>query len=290
MRQCQGGSRSPERRFGRQVVLYVPVLMVNAVVLGDVEPHQPERAVLAHSREQVRDLRPLASFGTHRGLRQQHRLAGERPHLGNGLAEDAGEGFVRVIVVAVDADPGDVLRTGPPGADRTGAGLVGLQCPQPGDVVGALTAEQRHDVPPSRHERRGRNVPVTPRVPVGVHLVPEADHHRVAEIADAVGKRAQVAVVAARGDQRDRGERRIYLHDRGRAMLADRLGERRLEGFPPAAVIPDEVRLPADRPGEVRDRLVGTGRPALVDAQVRGLVRRQGSASNRRARRRWGRS
>ena len=143
MRQGQGRGGPPEGRFGRRVVLNVPVLMVDPVVLGDVEPHQPERVVLAHPGEEVGDLCRLAGVGTRRGLRQQQRLTGERSYLGDGLAEDAGEGFVGTVIVAVDADPGHVLRARPPGGDRPGAGLIRLNGPQPGDVVGALAAEQR---------------------------------------------------------------------------------------------------------------------------------------------------
>jgi hypothetical protein len=29
----------------------MPVLVVDATILGNVEPHQPKRAVMAHSRE-----------------------------------------------------------------------------------------------------------------------------------------------------------------------------------------------------------------------------------------------
>jgi ATP-dependent Clp protease protease subunit len=153
LRQGQSGGGPPEGRFGRRVVLDVPVLVVDPVVLGDVEPHQPERVVLVHPGEEVGDLGRLAGGGTRRGLRQQHRLTGEGSHLGNGLAEDAGEGFVGTVVVAIDADPGDVLRARPPGGDGPGARLIRLNGPQPGDVIGALTAEQRDDVPPGRHER-----------------------------------------------------------------------------------------------------------------------------------------
>ena len=105
--------------------------------------------------------------------------------------------------------------------------------------------------------------------------MPEADDHRAAELADAVRKRPQIAVVAASGDLRDRGQGGIPLQDRDRAVPAGRLRERGLERFPPAAVVPDQVRLLAGRLGKVRDRLVGTERPMLVNAQVRGLVRGQ---------------
>ena len=106
--------------------------------------------------------------------------------------------------------------------------------------------------------------------------MPEADNDRVAEAADAVRERAQVAVVATSSDLRDRGEGGIPLQDRGCTMPANRLREGSLERFPPAAVIPDEVRLLADCLGETRDRLVRMERPSLIDPQVRGRIRRKG--------------
>jgi hypothetical protein len=102
----------------------------------------------------------------------------------------------------------------------------------------------------------------------------EADNDRLAELTDAVRKRAQVAVVAASGDLRDRSKGGIPLHDRNRAVPVDGLSERSLEGFPPAAVIPDEVRLGARYLSETGDRLVGIGRSFLVNAQVGGRVGR----------------
>ena len=111
----------------------------------------------------------------------------------------------------------------------------------------------------------------------------EADDHREAELADAVGKRPQVAVVATSGDLGDRRQGRIPLHDRDRAVPADRLRERGLERFPPAAVVPDQIRLLVGRLGEVRDRLVGPERPMLVNTQVRSLVRGQRRSHSRRA-------
>ena len=89
----------------------------------------------------------------------------------------------------------------------------------------------------------------------------EADDHRVAELADAVRERPQVAVVAAGRDLRDRDQGRVPLHDRYRAVPGGCLCERRLEGFPPAAVVPDQVRLLASRLGKLRDRLIGTEAP-----------------------------
>ena len=163
--------------------------------------------------------------------------------------------------------PGHQAATGP------GAGFVRLQGPQPGDVARAPGAEQRHDVPPRGHERRGRGVPVAPRVPVGVHLVAEPDDHWAAERAHAVRERAQVAVVAAGCDPRDRGQGGIPLKQCDRAVPAHRGRERHLEWLAPAAVVPDQVRLLARRPGERRDRLVAARWSLLVDPQVGGWGR-----------------
>src|ERR1700683_3711999 len=115
----------PERRLGRRAVFDAPVLMVDSVVLRDVEPYEPERAVVAHPVEQVADLRRLVGLGSRGSLREEHGLAGEDPHLGDRLAEDTGEGVGGAVVVAVDADPGDVLTARPPGGERPGAGPGG---------------------------------------------------------------------------------------------------------------------------------------------------------------------
>ena len=66
------------------VVLDAPVLMVDPLVLGHVEPHQPERRVPPHPGEQIPDLAKPGPPGPHGGLRQQHRLGRELPDLGNG--------------------------------------------------------------------------------------------------------------------------------------------------------------------------------------------------------------
>src|ERR1700733_14239521 len=115
--------------------------MVNPLILGDVEPYQAQRLVLAHPREQARDLGRLPGLRPHGRLGQQDRLAGDLPYLNDGPAEDGGEGIRRPVVVTVDADPGDVARAGPPGGDRSRRGQVRVDRPQPGDVVSALAPE-----------------------------------------------------------------------------------------------------------------------------------------------------
>ena len=78
--------------------------------------------------------------------------------------------------------------------------------------------------------------------------MPEADDDRMAEVPDAVGIRAQVDVVGAVGDRRDRREGGVDLHERDGAVRVGLLGERRREGLCPAAVVADEVRLLARPP------------------------------------------
>ena len=65
-------------------------------------------------------------------------------------------------------------------------------------------------------------------------------------------------------------------------MRADPLRERRVERLRPAAVVPDQVRLPARRLREFRDRPVGRRRPGLEDPQVGGQLGRQRGAGHRR--------
>src|SRR6266571_523687 len=282
-RQGQRRYSQPERRFCRVAVFDPPVLVVDPLVLSLVEPHNPERVVLAHPGEQVADLDELAGLGPHRGLGQQHRLVGERPHLVNGAAEYPGECVGRKVVVAVDADPGDIICAGPPGGDRPVIGAVRVDCPQPGDILGTFVTEQRHDVLPGRDERRCGDVPIAPRVPGGVHLVPEADDDRVAEVPHAVGIGAHVAVVVTGGDRRYRGEGGVDLHEWDDPVGADPLRERCRERLRPAAEVPDEVRLGVCRLREFRDRFVRGWRSDLIDAKVGGRAGRQGRVCGRRA-------
>src|SRR5690348_18293964 len=52
--QGQPSGGLPEGRRGGGIVLDMPVLVIEPVVLGDVEPDQAERAVLAHPRSEER--------------------------------------------------------------------------------------------------------------------------------------------------------------------------------------------------------------------------------------------
>jgi hypothetical protein len=106
-----------------------------------------------HPGEQILDLGERVGLGPDRGFGQQDRLFSERPYLLDGAAEDTAERVGRPQVVPVDADPGDILLTGPPGFDRPGAGTVVVDRPEPGDVLCALAGEQRDDVPPRGDER-----------------------------------------------------------------------------------------------------------------------------------------
>jgi len=51
-----------------------------------------------------------ANLRAHRGLGQQHRLAGEHPQPGDGPAEHAEEGIGRTVVVAVLTQGDDAAR------------------------------------------------------------------------------------------------------------------------------------------------------------------------------------
>src|ERR1017187_3179091 len=169
MDQVQPGDAQPERGLGGGAVLDAPVLVVDPAVLGLVEPDQAQRPGCAHAVEQVADLDELAGGGADGGFGEEDGVGGEGADLGDGLAEDAGEGVGGAVVVAVDADPGDVGAAGPPGGDGAGVGAVGVDGPEPGDVVGALGAEQGDDVAPGGDEGGGGDVVVAPGVPGGVH-------------------------------------------------------------------------------------------------------------------------
>src|SRR5215831_5155457 len=138
-RQLQPGYAQPERGLGLRAVLDAPVLTYVVRVAARraqrrlvlVEPHQPEGLVLGYPREHVEDVGVLVGVARHGGLGQQDRLPGEGLHLLDGRDENAAEGVGRIGVVAVDPDPADVPVARPPGQDRPGAALVGLDGPQP---------------------------------------------------------------------------------------------------------------------------------------------------------------
>src|SRR6478609_10629320 len=85
-------------------------------VLGvsDVEPDEPEQPVQADSGEQVGDLRRLARGGYGSGLRDEDGSTRYLAYGRYGRPEQRTERRRRVVVVAVDADPGHVLPARPP--------------------------------------------------------------------------------------------------------------------------------------------------------------------------------
>jgi hypothetical protein len=125
-------------------------------------------------------------------------------------------------------------------------------------------------MPPGGDEHHRPDVPVTPRVPGGVHLVAEADDDRVAEVPHAVGVGPQIEVVLPGGDLGDERVGGVDLHERDRTVGVDPLRERSVERLRPAAVVADQVRLLPRHLGELRDGPVARLHPALVDAHVGG--------------------
>src|SRR5690242_6931060 len=123
----------------------------------------------------------------------------ETADVGDNRAEYVGEILARQVVVAVDAYPGDVPGTGPPVVNRAGPAALGVHVPQPPDVVRAVPAEKRHNVPPRRYEIRRAGVGVPPGVRVAVQLVTEADHHRLAEGSGPTGARDRVGAQGVLG-------------------------------------------------------------------------------------------
>src|SRR5262245_5672710 len=98
-------------------------------------------------------------------------------------------------------------------------------------------------MPPRRYKRRRRDVPIAPRIPVAVHLMPEADDNRVAKVTDAAGIATEVNVVGTGGDRRDRRVGGVDLHVGNNAVSVDSSRERGREWLRPATVIAGQVRL-----------------------------------------------
>src|ERR1700722_9880502 len=128
----------PEGILRGWAILDPPVLMIYTVMLILVEPDKTKCFVFGHASEQILNLHILAGLGADARLGEQDRLLREGPDLIDGLAEHGREGVSGPVVVAVDADPGDVVRPRPPVADRTGAATVSVDGPKPGHVVGTL--------------------------------------------------------------------------------------------------------------------------------------------------------
>ena len=250
--------------------------------MGDVEPDEPEQPVKADTGEQVGDLRGLVRGGHGGGLGDEDRGSRYLAHGRDGRPEQRTERGGRVVVVAVDADPGHVGPARPPPGRAGDLAIVrvvdDVDRPQPGHVLRPKRAEQADDVPPGRHEHRRGRFLVAPGVPVSVHLVAEAHDDRVAVAAHGPGVGPQVAVVPPGGDGGDADAVRVQLHDRHRAITGHGRGEASLEGLEPAAVVGHQARLDADGAGDRGHPGVGAGDPGRVPAEVGGGRRRQGEA------------
>ena len=88
------------------------------------------------------------------------------------------------------------------------------------------------------------------------------------ERADAVGKRAQVLVLAPGRDRRQAEAAWIDLHERRRAVSECLVGQPDVEGSAESGVVQHEVGLTADGGGELADGLIGRDLVGLGDAQV----------------------
>ena len=99
-------------------------------------------------------------------------------------------------VVAVDTDPGHIVGPRPPGADRLGSRRSCALTVQSQVTLSAPSARNTVTMCRQAATKVAAGVcRIAPRVPGAVHLVPEADHHRVTEVADTVGVRLQVGVL-----------------------------------------------------------------------------------------------
>src|SRR6266700_5141860 len=86
-----------------------PVLMVDPAMLGHVEPHQPEQVALDAPGEQARDDPGLPGDLPCRGLRDQHRFAGDSPYVVDRGVEYRRESVVMMDVIGINADPVHVV-------------------------------------------------------------------------------------------------------------------------------------------------------------------------------------
>src|SRR6266699_3468210 len=222
----------PERGDCGRVAFQSPVLVVDAVMLGEIEPYEPGKMVVGDASYQRRDLTRLSRKLPDAHLRQQHRVVGDLANLPELAAAAKAEGVGPVVVVSVDAYPVHVTRAWPVSARRAGVFGIVAQRPQPGRPVRALAAEHSHDVTPGGDECRRGLVRVAPWVPVAVHLVGEADDYRVPEYSDLMRVAAQPTVVRARGYRPEWYLARVNLDEHGRAVAACRLGECRRESPP----------------------------------------------------------
>src|SRR6266702_1562727 len=242
--------------------------MVERTRLIQVEPDQADNVLSPQPMEQVLDLKRGLGSRAHTGLCDQYRSISKFSGLRYYWLEDVLKGLAGQVVVTADAHPVDVLRTGPEVVDRTRSLAHRVDLPKPLNVRGAVLAEDVHDVPPGSPEVRSRSVVVTPRLPEAIHLMPEADHNRTPESRHFLSVSDQIAIIAARRYPRQRDVGRVDLHDCRRAIPSRHFGECRLEWLEPAAVIGNEVGVPAYRPRELSDPRVGLRRIPLVDAEI----------------------
>ena len=285
----------PQRSKCAWMAVQSPVLVVDAAMLGDIEPHEPGKMVVGHTSDQPGDLARLSRNLPDADLGQQHRVAGDPANLPELATEDVTERIRPVIVVPVDAYPVHVTRARPVCAERAGVFDVVAHRPQPDHAVRALAAEHGHDVPPGGDECRRGLMCVAPRVPVAVHLVGEADYCRVPEHSHLMGITAQPAVVRAGGYHPERYLARVDLDEHGCAVAVCRFGERYREPLPDSReeqhkagfvmhVVPELLHR-AERPGGAQLKVPEDGVGRVPDA---GHGRR-GHGWRRLGRRRLGR-
>jgi hypothetical protein len=256
---------------------------------GDGRPHrgpglQPpvDACLLVVEPDEAQHVRPLLypadqalrggnriRAGLHRGLGDNERLAGEAPDLLHGRAVQAVE-RVRAggAEVAGNPDPADVR------VARVVRGQVKLRfggddvgVPHPDHVAGARRGEQAVDESPGGHELRGGGAGGAPRIPVTVHLVPEADRDRQVQRAHLLRELGDVAVAAAVRDRRDGGAVWFPDHVVERAVrpgVGRRLSVHRLV---PGHVLTDQVRPDPRAGGEGPHRPERVRRPGSLHAQ-----------------------
>ena len=154
-------------------------------------------------------------------------------------------------VIAVNADPGHVRTSRPPsywrGNTNTVVRMKDVDRPQPGYVVGSQRTKKVNNMPPSSHKYGRRRVPVAPRVPSTVHLMPEAEDDRVIKGANSLSVGLQVAVILPGRNRGEANVSRIHLHEWHRTMLGSRRSESHLERLEPATVVWNHVRLDSRR-------------------------------------------
>ena len=252
----------------------------------------------AQHRAQVAEPRHAVGVGRV-GLGQHHRLAERRPQPAqprrealHGIGLDAAEVDHR-RADGVDVATPRPVRAQPPPPGPLGLVEVRVHRPHEAHVARARDSEDAHDPPPREHVVAG---PAAPRVPVAVHLVPEAQVHDAVEAREAAREAQDVAVLRPARDvhvavPRLRGglpcrpvrggHRRPRLPRDERAPDADprRLGEEAIDR--PAArerlELGHQLRRGADAAGPVVDvpridvdaerasRLAGRARPWELD-------------------------